>query len=339
MRGWGAIVLAVMFTLASTGSAIARERSSSADDGRPRPTPPLRAQAASRSDSERAFPHPLDVEITHTPENHDATRHGERVRYVVIHYTAISYARTLRAFRNPNSQVSAHYVVRNDGHVAEIVSPDDVAWHSGNAWMNDHSVGIEIEKSGESNPDFTEAEYQSAAILTCAMAERYGIPIDRQHIIGHVEVPGSTHTDPGPTWSWPHFMWYVTLCAPANARTVRAAFVAESPFLTLPTGGEGTVQVRVRNTGEATWRKGSPSEARLAIKDNSGDFAFLARGWLAPDRPAAQDEDTVAPGQSATFTFGVKGTKPGEYKIPVRVVIDGKAWTNDLGIWTVVAVR
>ncbi len=348
MRGWVAALLGVALLLEGCASTLDVVRIGGGGGpvaAVPRPEPAARSsrgtnvEPAARSAPARAFPYDIAIESIPTPVNHDATRSGAKVAYIVVHYTVISYERTLRAFNNPRSGVSANYVIRGDGKVAEVVSPDDVAWHSGNAWMNDRSVGIELELSAETNPAFTETQYQVGARLTCALSERYGIPIDRKNIIGHVEVPGSTHTDPGPTWDWPRFMWYVKLCAPANASTVKAAFVAQSPFLSVDAGSVGTVQVRLRNTGATTWRKGTKTEARIAIRDDSDAYASLAKDWLAPDRPAAQDEAVVAPGDSATFTFEVRATRPGRYTIPLRGVIDGAAWMNDLGMYTVVTVN
>jgi N-acetyl-anhydromuramyl-L-alanine amidase AmpD len=45
-----------------------------------------------------------------------------------------------------------------------------------------------------------------SAGLTAAICATYGIPRDREHVIGHDEVPGSDHTDPGPNWDWTRFM-------------------------------------------------------------------------------------------------------------------------------------
>ncbi|MER5326931.1 N-acetylmuramoyl-L-alanine amidase, partial [Streptosporangium roseum] len=56
---------------------------------------------------------------------------------------------------------------------------------------------------------FTDAMYRSSAALTRNIADRYGIPKDRAHIVGHVEVPGNDHTDPGPNWDWTRYMQYV----------------------------------------------------------------------------------------------------------------------------------
>ncbi len=310
--------------------------------------PPARATAApprvapqARGTAAVNFPFPFIArpEWLPTETNYDEGRDGGSVDFIVIHYTEISYARTLIAFHNPNSYVSAHYVVRNDGHIAQIVGEADTAWHAGNSWYNDHSVGIEIEKSDESNPDFTVQEYLAAAQLVCDISARHDIPLDRDHIIGHNEVPGSTHTDPGPTWGWDHFMYLVSLCAPPIARNVHAAFVAESAYPTVSAGQPATVTVKLQNTGESAWRKGTAQEARLAIPGNDVKYGYLGVDWPTPTRPAVQQEDIVPTGGTATFTFSVSSLIPGSYVIPLRGVIDGGAWMDDLGMYTVVTVR
>ena len=305
-----------------------------APDAAPRAAPPARAAQPIR------FPYTPQVEWAPTPYNHDVGRIDGSIDYIVIHYTAISYNRTLKAFNLPSSEVSAHYVIRQDGHIAQLVGEADTAWHAGNAWFNDHSIGIEIEKSDESNPDFTPEEYYAAAALACAIAARHNIPLDRQHVIGHNEIPWpNNHSDPGPTWGWPHFMYLTSLCAPANASTVHASFVAESPFPQVATGATASVSISLRNTGATAWRKGTPQEARLAIRGNSTALAFLGRNWPTPDRPAVQNEDIVAPGGVGTFTFTVVGATPGTYTIPLQGVVDGAAWMDDLGLYTRVIVR
>jgi peptidoglycan hydrolase-like protein with peptidoglycan-binding domain len=51
--------------------------------------------------------------------------------------------------------------------------------------------------------------YRSSAALTAYLCNRYSIPKDRAHIVGHSEVPGNDHTDPGPNWNWTYYMQLV----------------------------------------------------------------------------------------------------------------------------------
>lgn len=53
--------------------------------------------------------------------------------------------------------------------------------------------------------------YRSSAALTAHLADTYGMPKDRTHIVGHNEVPGATHTDPGQYWDWDHYIRWSTM--------------------------------------------------------------------------------------------------------------------------------
>ncbi|MFD8961334.1 N-acetylmuramoyl-L-alanine amidase, partial [Streptomyces anulatus] len=48
--------------------------------------------------------------------------------------------------------------------------------------------------------------YLRSARLTADICDRHGIPKDREHIVGHHEVPGSDHTDPGVHWDWERYL-------------------------------------------------------------------------------------------------------------------------------------
>ncbi|MGW2781387.1 N-acetylmuramoyl-L-alanine amidase [Streptomyces populi] len=127
--------------------------------------------------------------------------------YVIIHVTQASYVTTLSIFQNPQKKVSAHYLVRSaDGHVTQCVRERDVAWHAGNWDYNTRSIGIEHEGWIDRPAYFTNALYEESARLTAAICDRYGIPKDRAHILGHYEVPGTDHTDPGPNWDWTRYI-------------------------------------------------------------------------------------------------------------------------------------
>ncbi len=130
---------------------------------------------------------------------------------VIIHVTQGSYAGTISWFQNPNAKVSAHYVVKSsNGAVTQMVRDKDIAWHAGNWNYNTRSIGIEHEGWVSDPSWFTDAMYRSSAALTRHICDKYGIPKDRAHIIGHNQVPGATHTDPGPHWNWTTYMNYVT---------------------------------------------------------------------------------------------------------------------------------
>ena len=109
-----------------------------------------------------------------------------------------------KVFQSPAHGAAAHYIVRKDGHVT--IRELDMAFHAGNREYNERSVGIEHEGFVDKPEDFTDAMYAASAQLTARVCARYGIPVDREHIIGHVEVPGTDHTDPGPGWDWKKYL-------------------------------------------------------------------------------------------------------------------------------------
>jgi N-acetyl-anhydromuramyl-L-alanine amidase AmpD len=140
---------------------------------------------------------------------------GSQIRYLVIHDTEGTYEATLKAFADPRHKAAAHYVIRSgDGHVTQMVPTRDVGWQAGNWYVNSHSVGIEHEGFAVQGATwYSEAMYRSSARLVRYLADRYRIPLDRDHVIGHDQVPGlipakvaGMHWDPGPYWDWDHLL-------------------------------------------------------------------------------------------------------------------------------------
>ncbi|MFD8116365.1 N-acetylmuramoyl-L-alanine amidase [Streptomyces microflavus] len=145
----------------------------------------------------------------YTVPSHPSER---RIDRVVIHVAQQMFTPTIGIFRDPAKQVSAHYVVRSgDGHVAQCVREQDISWHAGNWDVNTRSIGIEHEGWVDRPEYFTPVMYLRSARLTADICERHGIPKDRAHIIGHHEVPGSDHTDPGVLWDWELYLRLVSL--------------------------------------------------------------------------------------------------------------------------------
>ncbi|WP_245899042.1 N-acetylmuramoyl-L-alanine amidase [Nonomuraea indica] len=145
--------------------------------------------------------------------NHDRIAGERRVDYIVIHDTEGSYDGIKSMVADPD-YVSWHYTVRSrDGHVAQHVRTNDVAWHAGNWDVNTRSIGVEHEGYlAKGGAWYTEAMYRASARLVRHLADLHDIPLDRAHILGHDNVPGTTpetlpgmHDDPGPYWDWAHY--------------------------------------------------------------------------------------------------------------------------------------
>ncbi len=181
---------------------------------------------------------------------------GLDIHYIVIHDTEIDYNIALQVFQRPYTAVSTHYTVRaQDGQVAQNVRNKNVAWHAGNWYFNGHAIGVEHEGVAIDGATwYSESLYRASARLVRYLAAKYGIPLDRAHIIGHDEIPGPTpelqagmHWDPGPFWDWAHYMQL--LGAPigveggrpgSNIVTINPDFAHNQPAQTYCYGAEAT---------------------------------------------------------------------------------------------------
>lgn len=186
-------------------------------------------------------------------------RPASAVRMIVIHETEGSFGATVAWFRNPKARAAANYVVGRDGRIAHMVPDDEIAWHAGNGYVNDHSIGIEHEGYTNVDGTLTDAEYRASARLVATLTKRYRIPVDRGHIIGHDQVPDpfhhglfggwAHHTDPGSYWDWPRFMTYVRDDRAGHPPPPRAIDVS-IPELTLGETVTGLVSWTAAPTGD-----------------------------------------------------------------------------------------
>lgn len=138
---------------------------------------------------------------------------GDRTKVdtVVIHTsegTADSAISWFGMDHKPSGQgpTSAHYLIGQDGKIYSLVPEAKIAYHAGNWDVNVKSIGIELEGKSADSSIFTLAMLASLVILVRDICRRFAIPMDRKHIIGHNEVSGATHTDPGKFFPWDKFM-------------------------------------------------------------------------------------------------------------------------------------
>ena len=119
---------------------------------------------------------------------------------IVVHTTDGTFDAAVGWFASPESGVSAHYLVGFDGRVAALVDEGDTAFHCGRVleptstldWGDDPNlttIGIEFEDGGDplgvERPD---AQYRAGAGLLREISERWNIPLDRDHVVGHREI-------------------------------------------------------------------------------------------------------------------------------------------------------
>jgi hypothetical protein len=127
--------------------------------------------------------------------NYTVGREGERVELIVDHWTVVMFEGAVRRFKDPSSILSAHYVIGQDGRIAQLVSEDDTAYHAGRYDVNLRSIGIEHEAGPAMAP--TDALYAASAELHADIAVRHGLDLAvgttvlPHHAIVPTECPGT----------------------------------------------------------------------------------------------------------------------------------------------------
>jgi len=126
-----------------------------------------------------------------------------------MHYTGMrTAAAALDRLRTPDAEVSAHYLVEEDGTIHLMVNEEKRAWHAGvGKWrgvsdINSASIGIEIVNPGHEfgYQPFPELQMKSVICLSREIVGRHDIkPFN---VIGHSDIAPERKTDPGELFDW-----------------------------------------------------------------------------------------------------------------------------------------
>ncbi len=151
------------------------------------------------------------VHTLHPSPNIEDRREGCRPNMIVLHYTGMSSAdKAIGWLANPESKVSCHYVIDEEGRITQMVEEARRAWHAGASYwagetdINSVSVGIEIQNPGHEHgyPDFPPAQMEAVAGLCRDIARRHRVAPER--VLAHSDVAPGRKIDPGEKfrWSW-----------------------------------------------------------------------------------------------------------------------------------------
>jgi len=149
----------------------------------------------------------LAGEVMPSPNHGD--RKSGRVDALILHYTGMDSAEAaLRRLCDPASQVSAHYVILEDGGVIQLVPEFRRAWHAGQSFwagdrdMNSASIGIEIVNPGHDggSPAYPPKQIESVIALCKDIIARHEIPAAR--VLAHSDVAPDRKIDPGEYFPW-----------------------------------------------------------------------------------------------------------------------------------------
>ncbi len=141
--------------------------------------------------------------------NTEPRRHGRAVDMLLLHYTGMqSAASACELLCSPESGVSCHYLVDEDGTITQMVGEELRAWHAGaSCWQgetdtNSRSIGIEIQNPGHNlgYRDFPGEQMRAVVALCRDILSRHAIP--PRHVLAHSDVAPGRKIDPGERFDW-----------------------------------------------------------------------------------------------------------------------------------------
>lgn len=133
----------------------------------------------------------------------------QSVSIVVLHYTGMTDgAAAIARLCDPESRVSCHYLIDEDGRVMRMVPEDKRAWHAGRSYwrgmhaVNGASIGIEIVNPGHElgYRPFTGAQMDTLLPLLGGIVRRHQVP--KANVVGHSDVAPARKQDPGELFDW-----------------------------------------------------------------------------------------------------------------------------------------
>lgn len=141
----------------------------------------------------------------HSSPNFGERRGGVRPDMVVLHYTAMeSCAAAAERLCDAECEVSAHYLISEQGEILQLVAEEKRAWHAGaGCWgyvtdVNSRSIGIELANSGFA--PFPDQQMAALESLLADILNRRDIAPER--VIGHSDMSPGRKTDPGAWFNW-----------------------------------------------------------------------------------------------------------------------------------------
>jgi N-acetylmuramoyl-L-alanine amidase len=148
------------------------------------------------------------AEVVPSP-NHGERANDQRPDMIVLHYTGMPTATgALDRLCSAGSEVSAHYLVLEDGRVIQMVPEHRRAWHAGvSSWagetdINSCSIGIEIANPGHDYgyPEFPRRQVAAVTALCRGIQTRHVIAPAR--VLAHSDVAPTRKQDPGEKFPW-----------------------------------------------------------------------------------------------------------------------------------------
>ncbi|MDC1129230.1 N-acetylmuramoyl-L-alanine amidase [Candidatus Pelagibacter sp.] len=151
----------------------------------------------------------IKTTLNYSPNFTSKKRTSNQIKFIIFHYTGMKKeSEAINRLTNIQSEVSCHYLIKNNGEIIKLVPDLYVAWHAGkSSWgsfksLNQSSIGIEITNPGH---EFSYKKFSNKQILSLLKLSKFLIKkykISNKNILGHSDVAPERKKDPGEKFPW-----------------------------------------------------------------------------------------------------------------------------------------
>ena len=151
----------------------------------------------------------LKITQNYSPNFNTPKRQKKNIKYIIIHYTGMkNELSALNRLTDYKSKVSAHYFIKRNGKIINLVPDLYEAWHAGKSnWkniksLNRYSIGVEIQNSGHENlyEKYSNKQMNSVKKLLRFLTKKYRV--NCKNVLGHSDIAPNRKKDPGEKFPW-----------------------------------------------------------------------------------------------------------------------------------------
>ena len=153
----------------------------------------------------------IKTTFNYSPNFKPKKRKIKTIKFIIFHYTGMKKeSGAINKLTDIQSEVSCHYLIKNNGEIITMVPESYIAWHAGKSswgsykYLNKNSIGIEITNPGH---DFNYKKFTKKQIISLLELSKFLIKkykIDLKNILGHSDVAPERKKDPGEKFPWRH---------------------------------------------------------------------------------------------------------------------------------------
>jgi len=151
----------------------------------------------------------IKIKLNYSPSFNTQKRTSKQIKFIIFHYTGMKKEScAINRLTDIQSEVSCHYLIKNNGETVKLVPDLYIAWHAGkSSWksfksLNKNSIGIEITNPGHEfgYKKFSQKQISSLLGLSKFLIKKY--KISHKNILGHSDITPERKKDPGEKFPW-----------------------------------------------------------------------------------------------------------------------------------------